>query len=324
MGGLLVSANATRFTYDGTGSALLLLLLKNALLTVLTLGIYSFWARNAVRQFRYDHTLFDGDRFAYHGTGGELLRGAIKAFAVMFLLGLVLAVAGAVMVGDTASPVGSLWLTLVFYGIVGLLIIVAINGARKYRMSRSAFRGIRFSFHGELGSYFVLMVRGILFSIFTLGFYMPYFANQRRAFLVDNALYGSEPFLYDGEGKDLFGEYVKAVLFTIPTLGLYWLWYKAFEHRYFWSHTAMRDARFHSTVTGGEMFRLYATNLLLVVCTFGIGAPWATTRAHTYFAENLVLLGSVEWTKVQQRMQPATATAEGLAQGFDIDVGIGL
>src|SRR5918999_4430018 len=74
-----------KLRYHGEGWALFGLLIVNALLTIVTLGIYSFWAKNKVREFHYSHTELDGDRFAYHGTGGELFSGALKAFGIMIL-----------------------------------------------------------------------------------------------------------------------------------------------------------------------------------------------------------------------------------------------
>jgi uncharacterized membrane protein YjgN (DUF898 family) len=319
-----VEPNAYKLSYHGSGGSLFGLMLKNFIFTIFTLGIYSFWAKNAVREFHYSHTAIDGDRFAYHGTGGELFRGALKAFGIIFLLSAVMfGVTIAIGLGG-GSPASARAVTSAFYLVIGALTIVAIHGARRYRMSRSSLRGIRFSFHGEFGEFIVMMLKGIGLSVLTLGFYLPFFANERRAFLVNNALFGTEPFIYDGEGRDLFGEYVKALLLTIPTLGIYWLWYKTFEHRYFWQHTAMREGRFGSTVTGGELFKLYAVNILLTMVTVGFGTPWAITRTHSYFADNIVLFGSVEWSKIMQRAQETTATSEGLADVFDVDVGIGL
>ena len=61
-----------RLRYHGTGGSLFGLMFVNALLTVITLTIYSAWAKTKVRVFHWSHTELDGDRFAYHGTGGEL------------------------------------------------------------------------------------------------------------------------------------------------------------------------------------------------------------------------------------------------------------
>ena len=50
---------------------LLWLLLRNLLLTIITVGIYRFWAKTRVRQFFWRHTKLLGDRLEYLGTGGE-------------------------------------------------------------------------------------------------------------------------------------------------------------------------------------------------------------------------------------------------------------
>jgi uncharacterized membrane protein YjgN (DUF898 family) len=313
-----------KLRYHGTGGSLFGLILGNGLLSIITLGIYSFWAKNNVREFHYSHTEMDGDRFAYHGTGGELFRGYLKAMGVLFLLAIGLGLAMAALGGQNISPGMQTGVVVTFYIAIFFLMLVAVNGARRYRLSRSSWRGIRFSFHGDVGEFVALMVKGILLSIVTLGFYGPYFQNQRRAFFVTNARFGSEPFMYQADARPLFNEYVKAFLLTIPTLGLYWIWYAAFQHRFFWSHTYMRGARFRSMVTGKDLFALVATNLLLVVFTLGIGTPWAIVRSHAFWCDNVRLEGTVDWATIQQRAQSASATAEGLAEGFDVDVGIGM
>ena len=316
-----MNTSSARLRYHGTGGSLLGLVIVNALLTIVTLGIYSFWAKNRVRQFHYSHTELDGDRFAYHGTGGELLVGMLKAMGVIFVIAIGYAFLSAILaVGDRSMQTAG---AAVFYIVFTLLGIVAVHGARRYRLSRSSWRGIRFSYRAGLGDFMRMMLRGIALTIVTLLFYTPYFQNQRRAFLVKGAHFGSEPFLYDADGRDLFREYIKAVLLTIPTLGLYWIWYVAFKHRYFWNNTSMRGARFSSTVTGTALFELQLINVFLVLITLGIGTPWAMTRTLAFFADNLTLEGTVEWATIEQRAQAADTVGEGLADGFDIDVGIG-
>jgi hypothetical protein len=72
--------------------------LKTLLLSILTLGVYSFWGRTEVRKYVWSQSEFEGDRFAYHGTGGELLRGWLKAILFVFLPAiLLLATVGALL-----------------------------------------------------------------------------------------------------------------------------------------------------------------------------------------------------------------------------------
>lgn len=321
-----MNTNVARFRYHGTGGSLFGLVLVNGILSVITVGIYSFWAKTKVRQFHYSHTEMDGERFAYHGTGGELFRGYLKVIgaATAFIVLLLLLAVLIQVLGFTVTEPVRLALTAVFWVVVPLLVAAAVNGARRYRLSRSSWRGIRFSYHGVAREYVALVARGTLLSVITLGFYAPYFENALRAFLVTHARYGSEPFMYDGDGRELFREYVKAFLLTIPTLGIYWMWYAAFKHRYLWNHTAMRGARFRSTVAGGQLFGLYATNLLLVVLTLGIGSTWASTRTHAFWCERISLHGTVDWASIRQQAQTAGAAAEGAADALDVDVGLGM
>ena len=308
--------------YHGTGASLFGLMLLSGVLTILTLGIYQFWAKTRVRAFHYSHTEMDGDRFAYHGTGGELWTGALKASGILLLLALSLGVASAVLGGADPSPIVSITLPLAFYGAIGLLIPIAINGARRYRLSRSSWRGIRFSYHGRWQEYLALCVKGGLLTIISLGFYAPMFQNRRQEYFVNHARFGSEPFMYRGSGRELFGEYLKALLLMIPTLGLSWVWYSAFKHRYFWANTMMRGARFRSTVTGGDLLVLSLTNIGLTLITLGIAIPWVMTNTHRFYCENLSLRGTVDWATIEQRAQQAGSAAEGLADAFDVDIGI--
>jgi uncharacterized membrane protein YjgN (DUF898 family) len=319
-----MNTSVARFRYHGTGGSLLWILIANAFLSIITLGFYSAWARTKVRRFHYTHTEFDGSRFEWHGTGNELFSGAIKAGLILFGVSAVFGVANLALGGQEAPVWATAATNIGLYVSIGLLVVFAVNNARRYRLSRSSWGGIRFSYHGKSNEFLAMMIRGILLSIVTLGFYTPLFQNQRRAFLVNNSQFGTEPFMYDGDGRELFAPYIRAVLLTIPTLGLYWIWYSALKQRYFWEHTTMRGGRFGSSVTGGDLLSLHFTNALLVIFTLGIGAPWAIVRAHELWCGKMELRGTVDFASIHQRSQEAAATGEGIAEGMDVDIGIGM
>lgn len=326
-----MSQPAQQLRYHGNGGTLFGISIVNVILTILTLGIYSFWARTRLRTYFYTETELAGDRFAYHGTGMELLRGWLRAVGVLILVGLAYAGLFALVAprSPEAQPTGTqvlltLFVMLVYLGTLVTLVAIAVNGTRRYRFSRSSWRGIRFSFRGRWQDYLRLVIRGGLLSAVTLSLYSPFFRNQSRGFLADHTYFGSLEFGYDGDGKELFPQYVLALLLAIPTLGLYLFWYQAFQQRYFWSHTTIGSARFQSTVTGGSLLALVVTNMLLVIVTLGLGAPWAMTRSMRYVCDHLELVGEVDWKNVQQEALAASATGEGLAEGLDVDVDIGL
>src|SRR3974377_559745 len=64
--------------FHGSGGSLFGIHLVNTFLTIITLGIYYFWAKVRVRRYLLSESEFEGDRFAYHGTGQELFIGFLK------------------------------------------------------------------------------------------------------------------------------------------------------------------------------------------------------------------------------------------------------
>src|SRR4029453_16395046 len=74
-----------RLRFHGSAMGLFGIQGGNALLTLLTLGVFYFWAKTRVRKYVMGETELEGDRFAYHGTGRELLVGFAKGFAIFFI-----------------------------------------------------------------------------------------------------------------------------------------------------------------------------------------------------------------------------------------------
>src|SRR6266571_8245107 len=74
-----------RPSFHGSGGTLLGIHVVNVLLILLTLGVYYFWAKTRVRRYLFSQSRFAGDRFAYHGTGKEMLLGFLRAFVMFFL-----------------------------------------------------------------------------------------------------------------------------------------------------------------------------------------------------------------------------------------------
>ncbi len=63
--------------------ALFRIVYVNLILTILTLGIYRFWAKTKLRRYIWRHLMVGGESFEYTGTGKELLLGFLKAVLVL-------------------------------------------------------------------------------------------------------------------------------------------------------------------------------------------------------------------------------------------------
>ena len=234
-----------------------------------------------------------------------------------------------------------------------LLLPVIMVGAFKYRLSRTAWRGIRFSFRGKRKSALWLYIKGYLAMIFTFGLYAPYFNIKAQKFWRSEAYYGNHSFKYDGEGKDIFQAYLLIVLMYLVTvaspillklvmpgvgkeqativMGIMWIpliiaimFYTVFLERYNWSKTEFAGGGFIYDATGWQWLWLQFTNLLIIVCTLGFGIPLAIIRSRQFLADHLAVAGNMQLSKVIQEAQKSSALGEGVADGFDMDIDIGI
>ena len=341
----------------GKGRSLFGIFIVNTFLTLVTLGIYSFWGRVRVREFLNSQTSFAGGRFAYHGTGKELFMGWLKAiliFGVPYLFFSYMPV----FWGEIPELIPNV--------IAGLLVLcfipVAVVGAHRYRLSRTSWRNIRFSFRGRISDYMKLWFKGSLLSVLTLGFYYPYFENARRAFLTTHSQIGNHAFEYEGQGKDLlkiygkaFGLYLLTIvvmealllaglafigkpLTDLPSLMMAsgflvvmslvagiapWFYLQAAKQRYFWGRTHIGEAHFFSNVTAWKLFELRAGHLVLLITTLGLAWPWVQSRNLQFFYYYLGLHGPLEFTRIEQDALDASPTGEELAGFFDTGFDLG-
>ncbi len=291
----------------------------NNFLTVATLGVFYFWGKVRVRRYLLSETEFLDDRFAYHGTGKEVLIGWLKA-GVVFGLPLVALQILPDLVGNRAVAMGA---RILASGVVALMIPVAMVGARRYRLSRTSWRGIRFSFRGRAGEFVRLFVAGWVLTALTLGISYPIFDAKRQAFLVAHTYFGNQRFEFDGRGRDLLGSFLVTLLLTVPTLGLCWFWFLAKRRRYFWDQTTFATSRFHSTVGAFPLLALVMGNALLLFGTLGLAWPLVKVRNIRFALRYLSLEGPLDLERIQQEAQAATATGEGLTSFLDADFDIG-
>jgi uncharacterized membrane protein YjgN (DUF898 family) len=305
------------FHFRGDGASVFGIYIVNVLLVLATLGFYTPWARVRTRRYFVGQTEFEGDRFAYHGTGAELFLGYLKAFLV---LGLPLM---ALNVIPLFAGTGELLASLLVYAVTAVFIPLAIVSGRRYRLSRTSWRGIRFSLRASSMDFVKLYLGGALLSVLTLGSYYPAWIARRQAFLVSNMYFGNRRFGFAGDGRPLRRPFWRAVLLLLPTAGLSWLWFSAARHRYFAEQMTFGAARLHSTMTGGALLGLTLSNLVLVVGTIGLALPWAWVRTARFTMGCLTVEGDLDLDAIVQEAQHASPTGEGLASFFDADFDLG-
>src|SRR5262245_51604680 len=157
-----------RLQFHGSGGTLLGLHIVNVLFILLTLGVYYCWAKTRIRRYLFSEAAFEGDRFAYHGTGKELLLGFLKAFVVFLVPIIVLSIVRDQLDVDPRIKTAAAFLISVLFLI---FIPVAMVGSRRYRLTRTSWRGIRFSFRGRSWTFIPIFLKGYFLSGLTFGLY---------------------------------------------------------------------------------------------------------------------------------------------------------
>ncbi len=114
----------------------------NLLLTLVTLGIYRFWATTRTRQYLWSQTRFIDERLEWTGTGKELFVGFLLVLVALGIPFLVLQFGVQALVLQGYGQVAGL------VGFVAFALIVYLGGvarfrALRYRLSRTWWHGIR-------------------------------------------------------------------------------------------------------------------------------------------------------------------------------------
>ena len=133
---------ATAFFFHGSWRECAPIAFTNLLLTIVTLGVYRFWATTRERQYLWGQTHFIDDRLEWTGTGKELFIGFLLVLLLFGapLLILNFGVQALVFQGHQgiAMVLGASAFLFIFY-LVGL----ARFRALRYRLSRTYWHGIR-------------------------------------------------------------------------------------------------------------------------------------------------------------------------------------
>ena len=182
----------------------------NLLLTIVTLGIYHFWAKTEVRRRLVSSIRINGEPMEYTGTGKELFLGFLIIFAVILLPVLVIVVGAQLVLGPAAGAV-----LLPIYGFFFYLYGVAVYRARRYRRSRLRWRGVRGALVGNSWSYGWGSLWSSLLLGITWGWITPWRDNYLHRRVTNDTRFGDRPFHYSGTAGPLYPTYALAWIGTL-------------------------------------------------------------------------------------------------------------
>ncbi len=187
-----------RVAFTGRNGAFRRLATRGALLELVTFGFYRFWLTTDIRRHLWSHTEIDGDALEYTGRGKELLFGFLIAmtvlgpvFLVYFLIGLEF---------ERLEAFASLPLSVLVFAFGQF----AAYRARRYRLTRTVWRGVRFWMTGSGWSYAWRSALWGLLLLPTLGLAYPWRAAALERYKLRHTLYGNLPGRFEASGWQLF------------------------------------------------------------------------------------------------------------------------
>ncbi len=141
-----------------------------------------------MRRYLATGFVLDGDRFEYTGTGGELLKGFLKAIP-LYLIAIIPFIAVSIMTTGKEGP-ENLWILPAYLPLI-YFFPLAYYAARRYRLSRTTWRGIRFHLTGSAISYANFAMLRLLLNVISLGILTPYSVAFMHKYIVERMVFGN-------------------------------------------------------------------------------------------------------------------------------------
>lgn len=303
--------------FHGTGKEYFGIWIVNIILTILTIGIYSAWAKVRTNRYFYGNTYIDNHPFEYHAKPMQILIGRVIVVVALVVLNVI----------SQVNPFFALPVFVIYIVALPWLVCRGLRFSRRV----TSYRNVRFDFVGDYGGAFWALILLPLLNVFTLFLITPYTSRAIARYVGNNTRYGDRPVNVDvpvgplykvlAVGLTLIFIMVGFALFTavpffrdgltpgalnavsvafIPIFMLLYvvaivlsLIYGATLRNLTFNNMSV-DAKhtFKSTVKPWSYVGVVVTNFLLVAVTLGLGAPWARVRITNYLADNTSLIAA--------------------------------
>lgn len=345
------------FNFHGNTSEFFGIWIVNVLLTIVTLGIYSAWAKVRTNQYFYGNTELDTHRFAYLAKPLDILKGRIIA-VVLF---------GGYSFLSAAFPTIALGFALILMIISPWLICSSM----RFNLRMTSYRNVRFNFTGKYLEALMYLLLLPIVGLLTFGLAFPFVLCKIDKFLLSNVQYGDKQLDAEigaqqyyitflvlmcvsgaiGMAVAMIGALIGGMfglsmenliaeegtinaslsVMLIVGMGLYLLfitamsaYYQATIRNYILNNTTLEDvAKFSSNYKTVSFMMLLFTNLLAVVFSFGLAYPWVKVRTTQYAVTHTGVYLTNNKDNISDLLgDQSTALGDEVANVFDVDVAL--
>ena len=340
--------------FTGSGAEYFGIWIVNLLLTIVTLGIYSAWAKVRRLQYFYRHTELAGSSFDFHGSPTRILIGRVIALGMLFAYNYSVRLQSA--------------LTIVVLAVIAFVMPWLLRNSFRFRLYNTSWRGTRFHFRGTVArAYRVFLLNGFL-ALITL-YVMAPFAHQRlKAYQHDNSWFGRTRCSFHARA----GQFYLIYLLLLGAIVVFWLvigfsgiggalgsllqaqkhgghsnpqavfrvmailygavivmavsigpLFHALITNLIWNNTRLGEHRIECNMSPWVLIWITASNFVLVAVTLGLFIPWAMVRQARFQLESVRLLPASDLQEfVAAEPETIGAVGEEAATAFDFDISL--
>ncbi len=342
-----------RFSFRGDAKEYFRIWIVNIALTILTLGIYSAWAKVRTSRYFYGNTWVAGVPFEFLAKPIPILIGRIIGFILFGSYTL-------------ATQIAVQWAWIPLLIILAIFPWLIVRGL-KFRARYSSWATQTFRFVGTTKKSYTYFLFAPLLLLPTLGLIFPIIQRWQKGFVVDHHRFGGKQFKLNADIAAFYIPYligmavmmgvmivagvlmvaIMAAVFGVggekamenPQTALYfmlpmiilmyggyfavWIFVQTRITNTIFNTTQIDAHKLRSTLRARDLMKIYLTNTLAIVASLGLMIPWAMVRASKYRAENLSLLVQGDLSSfVTEAKESESATGAEVGDFFDVDIGL--
>lgn len=323
-------------TFTGSASEYFPIWLANILLTIITFGLYSPWAKVRRERYLLGHTWIGNSNFEYTADPVKIFKGRL--------------IVGALFIAYTVLGNISVLLSGVLLVVIVLLLPWILVSSLRFRCRYTRYRGIHFQFTGSPGNAIMPMLIWKAIGGLTLGLAYPYAKFKAREFVVNHTAFGRTPFVFRAVPADFYRAYGLAVVTSLgiaalialslflnlnvllvlsvfllyPFILAVWVGLRAYIARVTWHQAGIGEMKISFDISWVHYFFLVLVNAFAIVFSLGLATPWAAIRTYRYQTERLSLSGVQDLNLfVAATQQNLSSFADQASDIYDVDLEFG-
>lgn len=328
----------------------------NGLLTILTLGIYSAWAKVRTNRYIYGNIYLENEPFSYTAMPVNILKGRLLALVFFIIYTL----------SSQYFPTLNVILTLSLLPIVPWVIVNSLRFRGKY----TRYRNIPFLFKGDYVDAFKYFMLLYMLVPFTLGIIIPYIYYKQKEYIINNYYFGTLPVKYKGTPSTFYIAFIAATLLTTVLAGLLFgiisifdlsgivkifekntnahagfdvfligvmvggyllilllitigsAFYKIFILNNVISNIYCSKSQLQCSMDYLKFIVIFLTNSIAIVFSLGLAIPWARIRYNKYFYSSISIILNDNLDEITSMDEKEVKSfAEELGGFLDLDIG---